>query len=367
MALTILQVAYPLAPVGPDSVGGAEQIVYHLDRGLTARGHSSLVLAARGSRPCGTHIPVPAAPAPYDDGAKAAAQATHRRAIVQALENHPVDLVHLHGIDALEYLPPPGVPVLITLHLPPDWYPPAIWATGRPDTWLVPVSDSQRRACPDSPALLPPVPNGVPVADLAWRGTKAGFTAALGRICPEKGFDQAVAAAKMADVPLLIAGRLYPYAAHQDYFRTVLAPALDRRRRFLGPLGPVGKRRLMGMARAVLIPSLCAETASLVAMEAAACGTPVIAFPHGALPEVVVQGKTGFLVPDAAAMADAIGQAGRIDGEECRAVAQARFSLDRMVDGYLDTYRRILNQATAQPAPALPTPALPTPALPGHG
>lgn len=340
--LTILQVAYPLAPVGPDTVGGAEQILYWLDRGLVERGHRSLVVAAEGSRPAGELLPVPAHGGTLDDAIKAQAQAAHREAILRALDRHPVDLVHLHGIDALDYLPPPGVPVVITLHLPPDWYPPEIWNLDRPGTWLVPVSESQRRQCPDSPSLLPPVPNGVPVDDLAWTGRKAGFTAALGRICPEKGFEHAIEAAKRADVPMILAGRVYPYDWHRQYFSTVLSPALDRRRRYAGPLGFRAKRRLMGMAAAVLVPSLCEETSSLVAMEALACGTPVIAFPNGALPEVVEDGVTGWLVPNAKAMADAIHRAGRIDPEACRAAARARFSPGAMVDGYLGAYATAL-------------------------
>lgn len=345
--LTVLQVAYPLAPVGPDTVGGAEQVLYWLDRGLVARGHRSLVVAAEGSSPAGELVPVPGPTGPLDAAVKRAAQTAHQTAILAALERHPVDLVHLHGIDALDYLPPPGVPVVITLHLPPDWYPEAIWHLDRPDTWLVPVSASQRRDCPDCPALRSPVPNGVPVDDLAWHGAKAGHAAALGRICPEKGFEHALTAARRADVPLILAGRVYPYDWHVQYFETVLTPLLDRRRRYAGPLGFAAKRRLMGKARAVLVPSLCAETSSLVAMEALACGTPVIAFPNGALPEVVEDGVTGFLVPNAMAMADAIHRADRIDPDACRAAARARFSPDAMVEGYLHAYLGVLGHASS--------------------
>lgn len=342
MALTVLQVGYPLAPVGPGSVGGAEQILSHLDRGLVARGHRSLVLAPEGSTPSGRLLPVPAVAGVLDEAAKRAAQTRHAAALRAALDRHPVDLVHLHGIDALSYLPPPGVPVLVTLHLPPDWYPPDLWCLDRPDSWLVPVSAHQAARCPPSPLLLPPVPNGVPVAELASGYRTRQLLAALGRICPEKGFEHAVRAARAAGRPLFLAGRLYPYASHRAYFAAVLRPALDRRRRFIGPLGFRGKRRLLGMAQALLVPSLCAETSSLAAMEALAAGTPVIAFPNGALPEVVEQGVTGFLVPDAAAMADAVDGLSTLDPEACRAAARARFSLDAMVEAYLATYRRVL-------------------------
>lgn len=343
MGLTVLQVGYPLAPVGPDTVGGAEQVLYHLDAGLVARGHRSLVVAPEGSRPAGELVPVPAVSGSLDGPVREQAQVRHAQAIERALDRYGIDLVHLHGIDAFSYLPPPGVPVLVTLHLPPAWYPQETWGQGRPDTWLVPVSEHQRRQCPGSPALLPPVLNGVPTAALSSSYAKRDLLAAMGRICPEKGFEHAADAAKAADKPLLLAGKLYPYGAHQDYFESVLTTRLDARRRFIGPLGFRGKRRLLGMARALLVPSLCAETSSLASMEALACGTPVIAFPNGALPEVVEHGVTGFIVPDAAAMADAIADLGKIDPEACRATALARFSLDAMVEGYLATYRRILS------------------------
>ncbi|HYC03556.1 MAG TPA: glycosyltransferase [Azospirillaceae bacterium] len=347
MALTVLSVAYPLAPVGPGAVGGAEQILSQLDRALVAAGHTSLVLACEGSTVAGTLIEMPMPRGELDDDAKRAAQARHRAAIADALQRHKVDLVHLHGIDFMEYLPDPGVPVLATLHLPPAWYPDATWEIARPDTWLHPVSDSQRLQCPPCGNLLAPIPNGVPVDDLDWRGRTGGFVSSLGRICPEKGFEHAIDAAERAGVPLFLAGRVYPYRTHLDYFDSVLKPRLGPRVRFLGPMGLHPKRRLMGMSRAVLIPSLCQETSSLTAMEAMACGTPVVAFRSGALPEVVEHGLTGFIVDDAAQMADAIHDCSRLDRDACRAAARARYSLDAMAARYLSVYADLAGQRAA--------------------
>ncbi|HEV2557559.1 MAG TPA: glycosyltransferase family 4 protein [Microvirga sp.] len=343
MSLTILSVAYPLAPVGPDAVGGAEQVLSQIDAALVARGHRSIVVACEGSAAAGTLVPVPLPREPYDEAAKAGAHARHRSAVAAVLAREPVDVVHLHGIDFHAYLPAPGVPVLATLHLPPSWYPEEALRPGRPDTWFHAVSEAQHRDCPPGPHLLPPIENGVTLG--AARHAKRDFALTLGRICPEKGVHLAVEAAKRAGIPLLVAGEVFPYEAHRRYFAEEVAPRLDGLRRFIGPVGLRRKRRLLSAARCLLVPSLAAETSSLVAREAIACGTPVIAFPNGALPETVEHRRTGFLVPDVEAMASAIRDAARLDPETCRAVGRDRFSLERMVEGYLSVYRRLAGRA----------------------
>lgn len=338
MPLTVLNVAYPLAPVGRDAVGGAEQVLAHIDAALVRAGHRSLVVAAEGSEVRGTLLAVARIDGPLDAAAHACAHENHRRAIASALDRHPVDIVHLHGIDFADYLPTPGVPVLATLHLPPSWYPPQALHPDRPRTWLNCVSASQHAACPPGAALLPPIPNGVPVDGHAARHARRAFAFALGRICPEKGFHVALDAARRAGRPLLLAGRVYDYAAHRDYFRDVIEPRLDRLRRFIGPVGIERKRRLMSAARCLVVPSLVAETSSLVAMEALACGTPVVARRIGALPGIVEPGRTGFLVEDEASMADAIEAAGALSAEHCRAAARERFSVEVMTRRYIDLY-----------------------------
>jgi glycosyltransferase involved in cell wall biosynthesis len=140
---------------------------------------------------------------------------------------------------------------------------------------------------------------------------------------------------------------VFPYPEHQRYFAEEIAPRLDAKRRFIGPVGFARKRRLLTAARCVLIPSLVDETSSLVAREAAACGTPVVAFPRGALPESVEHGRTGFLVRDVAEVADAIRRAPEIDAAVCRATARERFPIQRMVAGYFEAYASL---AAARPS-----------------
>ncbi len=189
--------------------------------------------------------------------------------------------------------------------------------------------------------MLDPIPNGVAVDRLRARHARRNFALALARICPEKGFHLALDAARLARTPLLIAGQVFPYEAHQRYFSNEIRPLLGRAARFLGPIGFARKRRLLTAARVLLIPSLVPETSSLVAMEALACGCPVVAFPTGALPDLIEPGITGFLVSSIEEMADAIPLCDAIDREHCREVARQRFSLDTMIGSYFRLYRRL--------------------------
>jgi len=338
---TILSVGYALAPVGRDMVGGAEQVLCALDEGMVRRGLRSIVVAPEGSQVAGELVSFPVRPGPIDEGVRAKARAAQRAAIARALERWRVDLVHMHGLDFMEALPPPGVPVLATLHLPPSWYPPEVFRLERPATYLNCVSATQEAACPPGAQLVPFVSNGVPLQKLAAPVRRRHLLVSLGRICPEKGFHHALDAAARAGVPILLGGRVYPYPEHEEYFRTEIVPRLDRRRRFVGAVGWLAKRRLLNMAQAVLIPSRVPETSSLVAMEALACGTPVVAFRIGALPEIVEDGRTGFLVNDVQEMAEAIALVGTLDREECRAVARARFGAEGMVEKYLALYEEL--------------------------
>jgi glycosyltransferase involved in cell wall biosynthesis len=163
----------------------------------------------------------------------------------------------------------------------------------------------------------------------------------MGRICPEKGFDLAMEACRRANVPFFLAGTIFEYPAHRAYFEEAIRPHLSRTQQFLGPIGGNRKHHLLAGARCLLIPSLVAETSSLVAMEAMACGTPVIAFRSGALCDLIDEGRTGFLVNNVEEMAQAISAVTQIDPEACRQEAETRFSSDRMTIAYLSMYEEI--------------------------
>jgi glycosyltransferase involved in cell wall biosynthesis len=353
MRLTVLNVAFPLAPVGSSAAGGAEQIVTSLDEALVAAGHRSIVVAAAGSSVLGELWKLPSTDGCLlDDELRGTIQEALRRSLRKILDCRAVDLVHMHGIDFLNYLPEPGITVLVTLHLPVSWYPDTVFTLSRPDTYLHCVSYTQQRSVPARASLLPPIENGVPTEALSARHRKRQFAAALGRVCPEKGFHFALDAAKRARIGLLLAGRVFLYPEHQRYFVEKIAPRLDGMRRFIGLVGVIGKRRLLGSARCLLVPSVAAESSSLVAMEALACGTPVIAFRSGALPEIIEHGRTGFLVNDESEMADAILAAGDLNSEICRETACRRFSLGRMTAAYLELYSQLARKSDGKvPAP----------------
>jgi glycosyltransferase involved in cell wall biosynthesis len=340
--LTILSVGYPFAPISPDPVGGAEQVLAHIDANLVDAGHRSIVIAPEGSSVSGELWTIPSVAGEFVEAAGAAVHAELRARIQAVLSRDAPDVIHLHGIDFDRYLPERGPPVLVTLHLPLAWYRPSALMPPRADVWLHPVSGSQARTAPAGARLAAPIENGVDITPL--RAKKRSFAFMLGRICPEKGFDDALEASARAGIPLLIAGTTFPYREHQAYLRDAILPRLDRRRRWIGAVAGVRKRRLLAQARCVLVPSKVPETSSIVAMEALAAGTPVIAYRAGALPDIVEHGRTGFIVDSVEAMADAIRAVGCIDPAQCRAEARRRFPLRKTIDAYLGRYRELASQ-----------------------
>ncbi len=308
-----------------------------------------MVVAGEGSEVSGSLIAVRVPEGPINDEVRRQVPEPWRAAIAEALRRFPVDLIHFHALEFYQYLPPEGPAVLATLHLPPSFYPREIFELSRPRTWLNCVSEFQCENCPPSRLLVGSVPNGVPLELLQVRNGHNGhfpprsdYVLAVGRICPEKGFHLAVDAAEKVGVPFYLAGKLFPYPDHIRYWQEQLQPRLRPPHRFLGPVGMSDKARLMSSARCVLIPSLVAETSSLVAMESLACGTPVVAFPAGALRDKVEDGRTGFLVSDSDQMAQAILAVDRLDRGACRRVAQQRFSSSTMVERYVDLYHRLI-------------------------
>ena len=346
MPLTVLSLGYPFAAVGPDAVGGAEQILAALDAALVRAGHRSIVIAQEGSRVCGELMPIPRYDGVVNDAAYADIHKHVRSAIAHALDRWAVDVMHFHGVDYDAYIPLGGPPAIATLHLPIAWYRPMAVFPRRPATSVVCVSESQRRSLPEDAPHVTVITNGIPIAPPP-AVARERFALTLGRICPEKGYEHALDAARLARIPLRMAGRVFAYPEHQRYFREQIVPRLDTDRCFVGIASREMKQHLLARAHCVLVPSVVAETSSLIVMEALAAGTPVIAFPCGALAELVDDGVTGFLVGSVAEMARAIDRVDAIDRSACMAAAHARFADARMVAAYFELYAARGAQASA--------------------
>jgi glycosyltransferase involved in cell wall biosynthesis len=336
---TILSIAYPFAAAGRDAIGGAEQILTILDEAVAAAGWDSLVIARAGSQVQGTLIELPA----FAQLQSPAAYCEIRRIVAGTLLERSIHIVHAHGCDFDRYIPAVDIPVIATIHLPPEWYSPAAWNGRGRELKYIAVSHSQARRFADPALVSRVIENGIDLDKFEMSQQRGNFVLALGRICPEKGFHLAIEAASRAGYELLLGGQVFPYETHLTYFHREIAPRLDDKRRYAGPLAYEEKRQLLATARALLIPSLAPETSSLVAMEALASGTPVIAFAAGALPEIVAHGKTGFVVENVTQMAEAIAIVDTIDRDYCRAEAARRFSSQRMSSEYLSLYREILS------------------------
>jgi glycosyltransferase involved in cell wall biosynthesis len=345
MSLTVLSVAFAFAPVGPYGVGGAEKILSELDAALVEEGHRSLVAACAGSLVAGELFP---APMPERTLSNESDRRWYRwrfqEAIDRALSKYKVDLIHMHGMDFDEHVLPPEIPALVTLHAPAARYRPEAWAHSG-STHFQCVSETQRRACPKSLGNVSVIANGVSLPDNDIHRKREDFAVAIGRICPEKNVHEALEAGTLAETRVLVGGPLFRFREHGDYFHNKVEPLLGHKgvkHSFLGSLDIDRRQRLLARARCLLQPSLAPEVSSLVAMEALAAGTPVIAYRSGALTEIVEDGVTGFLVDDVAEMAEAIRNVDRISHEACRDAAEQRFSRDRMVRHYFDLYSALL-------------------------
>ena len=347
MPFRILNIAFPLAPTSMASVGGAEQVLAELDRALVDEGHTSLVVAAEGSETAGMLWPVPMPRCEVlSEDDRRFVRAQTQASIDRALASGHVDLVHMHGIDFFEYDLPRSIPVLVTLHLPTAWYPPEAWSTANPNVHFCCVSQAQRATAPQNLQDCAVVENGVVLPAFDPQIQRENFALVMGRICPEKNQHAALEAGTRAGIPVYLAGKVFLYREHRDYFERQVQPLLEAANPghcFLGPLALEQKQHVLARARCLLHPTLAPETSSLVAMETLAAGTPVIAYRSGALPEIVEHGRTGFLVDSVAAMAEALGALDRIRSQECRAAAEQRFMLDRMVRCYFELYQRLIS------------------------
>jgi glycosyltransferase involved in cell wall biosynthesis len=339
-----------LLPVSQESAGGAEQMLFTLENEMAAAGHRTVVAASQGSRISGELLDTGAPVSALDQyEARESEQTTRIVSFLQATPSR-FDLIHDQSGSFWQQAGKCPVPVLATLHLPRPFYCAEWFRDPPPNLFFNCVSESQARTFADLPNFLGVVQNGISLERFPENGEKSAsnYVLWLGRICEEKGPHLAIEAARFAEMRLVLAGQVYPFRYHQQYFEREIKPHVTKSAGVEVQCveGPTFDRKieLLHNARAVLLTSTAEETSSLVAMEAMACGIPVVAFRRGAFPEIVADGLTGFVVDTVAEMANALQRVDQISPADCRRRVEEQFTAERMAREYNDLYRRMLRQ-----------------------
>jgi glycosyltransferase involved in cell wall biosynthesis len=212
---------------------------------------------------------------------------------------------------------------------------------------LVGISRAQLASAPAGLEPVGAIPNPIDVRAWPLRERKDDYLLWVGRMTAEKGPHRAIAAARAAGVPLVLAGVIQP--GQQAFFDCEVAPHIDGERvRFVGEIGGSVKLAAFAGARALLMPIRWEEPFGMVMVEALACGTPVIAFPEGAARELVCDGQTGYLVQDEQAMGAAVASLSRIAPRECRAWVAEHCDIEVVAAAYEQTYRSVANTRVAE-------------------
>lgn len=344
--MRIAQIAPLWESVPPRAYGAVESLVAGLTDALVDAGHQVTVFASGDSKVRGElHACHPVSLNADPELAEAEvprmlqlAEARDRAAEFDVIHNHVHSNTGCSGIPGLTGL---ATPVLHTVHCFFNQDNAALFRRHRAERYVA-ISHHQRDSLPEL-NYQGVVHHGLdvdsfPVAPTSPRDEEA-FLLYLGRIRPEKGVHLAVEVARRAGIPLKIAGRIKPRDV--GYFNDSIAPHLDGRRiEFLGELDFMAKTDLLARARATLVTSVIPEPFGLVTLESLACGTPVLALPTGATPELVEDGVTGFLRPTTQELAAAADRLDALDRGACRRAVAKRFSTARMAEQYLGLYAR---------------------------
>jgi glycosyltransferase involved in cell wall biosynthesis len=341
--MRIAQVAPLYESVPPQAYGGTERVIHYLTEELIRQGHEVTLSASGDSCTSAELIPI-CSRALWRDGAVWDTLTHHVRQLEQvALNADRFDVIHFHG-DPFHFplLRRLNCPYVTTLHgrlLPADHGP---FFDQFLDAPLVSISNDQRRPVPWAD-WQGTVYHGLPVNELQLEESPDNYLLFLGRIMPEKRPDLAMQISECSGVPLKMAARLFP--GERDYFNKVVQPLLTAHASHVDYLGEVGgaqRDHLLAHARALVFPIDWAEPFGMVLIEAMACGTPVIAFRRGSVPEVVEEGVSGFIVDSVEEAVAAVRRIDEIDRRRCRQAFEERFTASRMAQDYLAVYERLL-------------------------
>jgi glycosyltransferase involved in cell wall biosynthesis len=337
--LRVALVAPPWYSVPPQGYGGIEAVVAELADELVGRGHDVVLIAAgetdTTARAVATYDTVQA-----ERMGESVVEVAHAAEAGRLLQQLRPDVVHDHALAGPLLATGRSAPTVVTAHGPASGDFHRLYSALGRAVRLVAISEAQRRAAPD---LLwrGMVHNAVSVDRFRFRADKEDYALFLGRANPDKGLRLAIDAARAAGRRLVLA--LKRLEAHEeDYFEAEVRPHLGPDVEYVGEATGQEKLALLAGARCLLAPVQWEEPFGMVAIEAMASGTPVVACPRGALPEVVRHGVTGFLVADDEGFAAAIESTGQLDPRACRAHVRAAFSARAMADGYERVYRAAL-------------------------
>ena len=338
--MKIAQIAPLAESVPPRLYGGTERIVSYLTEELVRQGHDVTLFASGDSLTSARLVPC-AATALRLNSAVRDSLPYHVMMLDEVRRRaHEFDVLHFH-IDLIHFplIRQFSERTVTTLHGRLDL--PDLWSFYHafPEMPLVSISDDQRRPMPPV-NWAGTVHHGLPLDLLAFNAVpKGGYLAFLGRISPEKGPERAIEIALRAGLPLKIAAKVDP--VDEAYWREVVEPLIYTHPpiTYVGEVNEREKAAFLGDALALLFPIDWPEPFGLVMIEAMACGTPVIAFRRGAVPEVIEHGRTGFVVDHIADAVEAVGLANELDRAQIRLRFEQRFSAERMARDYLAIYR----------------------------
>ena len=384
--MNVLHVATLNRPIKNDlGYGPIETVVYNLDKGLHELGHRSIVACSGDSQVVGEHFAtIEKSFSEYCTDHTLVKQEQMLRHLVMSLQRAKrgdIDVIHMHDADMAEYMfngvwhSP--VPIVMTLHVPAAdhggftrWNETLIPSSS---AYFVPISEFQRSQHQGLVHGQKVIHHGIDVEDYPFdiHGRKHDYLFSIGRITPDKGQDIAIEIARKTGSRLILAGNVQnkdkdreffkklqhsidlvadvsqPFTGY-DYYEDVMKPILDSDMQiiYIGEVNSAQKKRWYQYARATLFSIQWGEPFGLVLIESMACGTPVLAFDKGSVPEIVIHGKTGFVVESLEHMTEAVKAIHLIDPSACRQHVKDHFSIASMARKYSDLYQWIVDEKT---------------------
>ncbi len=348
--MRIAIIAPPWVPVPPPLYGGTEAVLDALARGLTTAGHDVL-LYTTGDSTC----PVPRSwtyeHAPGIGSGGVVAELRHVIDAYAAVRD--ADVIHDHTLVGPVYAERfAGLPVVTTNHGPFDRDLATVYRAVGHRVPIIAISHHQASTARDVP-IAAVIHHGVDTAQFPVGAGNGGYALFLGRMNPDKGVHTAARIARAAGVPLRIAAKMRE-PAELDYFNERVKPLLGGSIEYLGEVGGRDKLNLLAGAACLLNPIAWPEPFGMVMIEALACGTPVVATPCGAAPEIVDDGITGFVCSDEHALLTALRKVTELDRAACRRAVKDRFSAARMAEDHIDLYTSALARGHGQTARRVP-------------